>query len=128
MALGRQGERQADLMIGWAELPRSPWFDSAKFPRAVFRSSAISALGGGRFQAAGKLELKGSSRDLVVPVTIVQSGAQSTASGEFVNFSNRHLETVNTLFLDGHVKALKSDALKRKNAAGVVSMATIEDD
>src|SRR3954465_4418577 len=23
MALGRQGERQADLMIGWAELPRS---------------------------------------------------------------------------------------------------------
>src|SRR3954452_4869325 len=24
MALGRQGERQADLMIGWADLPRSP--------------------------------------------------------------------------------------------------------
>ena len=24
MALGRQGERQADLMIGWAELPRAP--------------------------------------------------------------------------------------------------------
>ena len=24
MALGRQGERQADLMAGWAELPRSP--------------------------------------------------------------------------------------------------------
>src|SRR3954464_4667215 len=24
MALGRQGERQADLMIGWTELPRSP--------------------------------------------------------------------------------------------------------
>jgi transposase len=24
MALGRQGDRQADLMVGWAELPRSP--------------------------------------------------------------------------------------------------------
>ena len=24
MALGRQGERQSDLMVGWAELPRSP--------------------------------------------------------------------------------------------------------
>ena len=24
MALCRQGERQADLMVGWAELPRSP--------------------------------------------------------------------------------------------------------
>jgi polyisoprenoid-binding protein YceI len=67
-----------------AELPRAPWFNSAKFPRAVFQSSAIKALGGGRFQAAGKLDLKGNGHDLVVPVTIVQSGAQSTASGEFV--------------------------------------------
>jgi polyisoprenoid-binding protein YceI len=33
-----------------AELPRAPWFDSAKFPRAVFRSSAITGLGGGRFR------------------------------------------------------------------------------
>jgi transposase len=24
MALGRQGERQTELMVGWAELPRSP--------------------------------------------------------------------------------------------------------
>jgi len=74
--------------VGFAEsdveLPRAPWFNSAKFPRAVFQSNAINALGGGRFQAAGKLELKGTARDLVVPVTIVQSGAQSTATGEFV--------------------------------------------
>lgn len=74
--------------VGFAEsdveLPRAPWFNSAKFPRAVFQSSAIKALGGGRFQAAGKFELKGTARDLVVPVTIVQSGAQSTAAGEFV--------------------------------------------
>jgi polyisoprenoid-binding protein YceI len=42
-----------------AELPRAAWFDSTRFPRAVFRSSAITALGGGRFQAAGRLELKG---------------------------------------------------------------------
>lgn len=67
-----------------AELPRAPWFNSAKYPRAVFRSSAIKGLGGGRFQATGKLDLKGNPHDLVVPVTIVQSGTQSTASGEFV--------------------------------------------
>ena len=24
MALGRRGERQVELMVGWAELPRSP--------------------------------------------------------------------------------------------------------
>ena len=67
-----------------AELPRAPWFNSPKFPRAVFQSSAIKALGGGRFQAAGRLDLKGIAHELIVPVTIVQSGAQSTASGEFV--------------------------------------------
>lgn len=74
--------------VGFAEtdteLPRAPWFDSARFPRAVFQSSAITALGGGRFQAKGKLDLKGTARELVVPVTIVQNGPQSTASGEFV--------------------------------------------
>jgi len=67
-----------------AELPRAPWFNTAKYPRAVFQSSAIKALGGGRFQAAGKLDLKGNAHDLVVPVTIVESGGLSTATGEFV--------------------------------------------
>ena len=74
--------------VGFAEtdteLPRAPWFNSAKFPRAVFQSNAITALGGGRFQAKGQLDLKGTARELVVPVTIVQSGTQSTATGEFV--------------------------------------------
>jgi polyisoprenoid-binding protein YceI len=66
------------------ELPRAPWFNTAKFARAVFQSDAISSLGGGRFQAKGKLELKGTTRELLVPVTIVQNGPQSTATGEFV--------------------------------------------
>ena len=74
--------------VGFAEtdveLPRAPWFNTAKFPRATFQSNAIKATGAGRFQATGKLEIKGTSRDLVVPVTIAQTGAQSTATGEFV--------------------------------------------
>ncbi|WP_157947556.1 DUF1559 domain-containing protein [Abditibacterium utsteinense] len=40
----------------------------------------------------------------------------------------RHLETLNTLFLDGHVKALKLDALNKRNPAGVISSATLQDD
>jgi polyisoprenoid-binding protein YceI len=67
-----------------AELPGAKWFNVAKFPRAVFQSSAIKGLGDGRFQAAGKLALKGTTQDLVVPVTIVQAGGVSTATGEFV--------------------------------------------
>ena len=64
--------------------PKAPWFNAAKFPRATFQSNAISALGGGRFQAKGRFELKGTAHDIVVPVTIVQNGPQSAATGEFV--------------------------------------------
>ena len=78
----------ASATVGFAEtdveLPRAPWFNAAKFPRATFESNAISALGGGRFQAKGRFELKGTAHDIVVPVTIAQNGPQSTATGEFV--------------------------------------------
>ena len=78
----------ASATVGFAEtdveLPKAPWFNAAKFPRATFQSNAISALGGGRFQAKGRFEMKGTAHDIVVPVTIVQNGTQSTATGEFV--------------------------------------------
>jgi len=78
----------ASATLGFAEtdveLPRAPWFNAAKFPRATFESNAISALGSGRFQAKGRFELKGTAHDIVVPVTIVQNGPQSAATGEFV--------------------------------------------
>ena len=45
-----------------------------------------------------------------------------------VEATDRHLETINVLFLDGHVKAIKMDALARKNAAGNVSLLTLQDD
>jgi len=67
-----------------AELPRSAWFNAQKFPRAVYQSSAIKGVGPGRLQVAGKLTIKGTSQELLVPVTIVQAGLLSTATGEFV--------------------------------------------
>ena len=44
------------------------------------------------------------------------------------NLRERHLETINVLWLDGHVKAVKLETLNRKNAAGVVTSATVQDD
>ena len=67
-----------------AELPGAKWFNASKFPRATFQSSAIKGLGSGRFEAVGKLAIKGATQDLVVPVTIVQAGGLSTATGEFI--------------------------------------------
>jgi len=67
-----------------AEVPKAAWFNVAKFPQASFASSAVKALGGGKFEVRGKLNVKGSSQDVVVPVAVTQAGGQSTATGSFV--------------------------------------------
>lgn len=66
------------------EMPKAIWFNVAKFPQASFKSTAIKGLGNGKFEVAGKLDIKGTARDIVVPVQIAQSGATSTATGSFV--------------------------------------------
>ena len=67
-----------------AEMPKAIWFNVAKFPQAHFKSTAIKGLGNGKFEVAGKLDIKGSTRDIVVPVQITQANGQSTATGSFV--------------------------------------------
>jgi len=70
-----------------AEMPKPVWFNVVKFPQASFQSSAIKALGGGKFEVAGQLNIKGNVRDVVVPVTLSQTGAApnlaTTATGAF---------------------------------------------
>lgn len=66
-----------------AELPKSEWFNVAQFPKATFQSSSVKRLDGNRFEVAGKLSIKGLSSDVVVPVTLAQSGATTTATGSF---------------------------------------------
>jgi polyisoprenoid-binding protein YceI len=67
-----------------AELPKAPWFNVPKFPQATFQSTAIKALGGGRYEVAGKLAIKGNVQDVTVPVAMTQSGPTTTATGSFV--------------------------------------------
>ena len=66
-----------------AEVPKPTWLNVALFPKATFQSSSIKAAGPGRFEVAGKLTIKGSVRDITVPVQLAQSGTSSTASGAF---------------------------------------------
>jgi polyisoprenoid-binding protein YceI len=67
-----------------AEIAKPDWFNTKLFPQATFQSTTVKPLGAGRFEVSGKLALKGVSRDLVVPVTLAQTGANTTASGAFV--------------------------------------------
>jgi len=66
-----------------AELPKATWFNVPKFPQATFQSTAIKAVSAGKYEVAGKLNIKGATQDVTVPVTLVQSGANTTATGTF---------------------------------------------
>ena len=66
-----------------AEVPKPEWFNIAKFPNATFASTAIKAKGGGKFDVAGKLTVKGTTKDVVVPIALTQAGPTTTATGAF---------------------------------------------
>ena len=55
MALGRQGERQTELMVGWAELPRSPGHAFYDRLQAVLVAAGVEGFSegqGGAYYAA----------------------------------------------------------------------------
>jgi polyisoprenoid-binding protein YceI len=67
-----------------AEAKGSLWFNTAKFPVAHFASTSIRSVGGDRYEIAGKLSLKGITRDCVVPVAVKSDAAGNrTAEGSF---------------------------------------------
>ena len=66
-----------------AEVPKATWFNVAKFPNATFASTAIKAKGGGKYDVTGKLSVKGTTKDIVVPIALTQAGAATTATGTF---------------------------------------------
>jgi polyisoprenoid-binding protein YceI len=66
------------------EARRREWFDTARFPVAAFRSSAVRDLGGDKYEVAGALTLKGVTRDVTVPVQVRKDPAgNSVAEGQF---------------------------------------------
>ena len=66
-----------------AELAKPEWFNTKAFPQATFQSTAVKALGGGKFDVSGKLAIKSIGHDVVVPVTLAQAAGNTTASGTF---------------------------------------------
>lgn len=64
-----------------SNLVSADWFNVAKFPKATFDSTAVKALGGGKYQVDGTLTIKGNAQKVSVPVQLTQSGATTTATG-----------------------------------------------
>lgn len=65
------------------EIVKPEWFHAKSHPHATFESTGMRSVGAGKYEVSGKLAIKGAVRDIVVPVTITQLGAATTATGAF---------------------------------------------
>lgn len=64
------------------EIKRKPWFDAATYPQAKFVSTGVKSLGGNRYEMAGKVTIKATTKDIVVPFTVKpESGGNSVLEG-----------------------------------------------
>jgi polyisoprenoid-binding protein YceI len=62
-------------------LPTGEWFDTKKFPRAVFTSTLIKAAGPGRYTAAGTLNMKGVTRPATLNFGLKITGDKAESIG-----------------------------------------------
>lgn len=74
-----------DLGSGEAEqeVAGKPWFDIKGFPVAHFATTAVKAVGGNRYEVAGRLTIKGVTRDLVAPAVFTSQGGGGVFEGGF---------------------------------------------
>ena len=59
------------------------WFDAKTYPLASFVSGEVKPLGNNRYQATGKLTIKGKTLDIAAPVSFVQQGNLGIFEGSF---------------------------------------------
>lgn len=65
------------------EAKRKGWLDVAGSPKARFSAASVKSLAPGRFEARGTLTIKGTSREIVAPFTLAESGGTRTVEGQF---------------------------------------------
>lgn len=65
------------------EVAGKPWFNTKAFPTARFVSSSVKAVGGNRYEVAGKLTIKGKTQDIVAPATFTAQGNNGVFDGNF---------------------------------------------
>lgn len=59
------------------------WFNTKLHPTARFTSTAVKALGGGRFEVRGPLTLKGRTQEVAAPFSFKADGANGVFEGVF---------------------------------------------
>lgn len=65
------------------EVKGKNWLAIAGFPKASFVATSVKSVGGNRYEALGKLTIKGKTRDLAAPFTFTPSAAGAAFDGSF---------------------------------------------
>ncbi len=65
------------------EVKGKNWFNVREFPQAGFISGSVKALGGGRFEASGRMTIKGRTQDVRAPFTLKQEKGVLILDGSF---------------------------------------------
>ena len=65
------------------EVKGKNWFSVAEFPAAKFVSSSVKALGGGQFEAAGKMTIKGKAMEIRAPFSMKEDKGLLVIDGVF---------------------------------------------
>ena len=68
---------------GETEARRKPWLNVEAFPKAKFVASAVKATGPGRYEATCPLTIKGATRNITAPFTLVDADGVRTVEGQF---------------------------------------------
>jgi polyisoprenoid-binding protein YceI len=67
-------------------LKSADFFDAAKYPAATFRSTAVKALGDGRLEVTGNLDLHGTSKPVVLDVKLNKSEPHPMGKAPAIGF------------------------------------------
>lgn len=65
-------------------LPQSDWFDTSKFPQAVFTSTSIRKTGDHAYEAVGNLTIKNITKPVTLPFTLTPDGNHMRAQGKAI--------------------------------------------
>ena len=65
------------------EIAKKTWFNTSVFPTAKFTSSAVAQTGPDRYEARGKLSIKGIGQDVAAPFSVKRAGDVVTYEGGF---------------------------------------------
>ena len=64
------------------EVLKPEWFNASQYSQATFKSSSVRAISASQIEASGVLTIKGTTQNVVVPITVKADGKGWSFSGE----------------------------------------------